>query len=93
MVVLVAVLAFLQYRWTNEATAACEMRIVAELESLMMKWHGDLYGEFSAICAAMQVGPDSGGRDTESPLLGGAVARPDLQGCGQARGVGSQATQ
>ena len=63
MLALLAVLAFLQYRWTNDATAAYEMRIGAELESLMVKWHGDLYGEFSAICTAMQVGPDSGARD------------------------------
>ena len=69
MAVLLAVLAFLQYRWTNEATAASEMRIGAELESLMMKWHGDLYGEFSAICTAMQVGPDSGARDTWNDYL------------------------
>ena len=69
MLVLLVVLAVLQYRWTNEATAASEMRIGAELESLMMKWHGDLYGEFSAICTAMQVGPDSGARDTWSDYL------------------------
>ena len=69
LVVLLAVLAFLQYRWTNEATAASEMRIGAEIESLMLKWHGDLYGEFSAICAAMQVGPDSGARDTWNNYL------------------------
>ena len=69
LVVLLAVLAFLQYRWTNEATAASELRIGAELESLMMKWHGDLYGEFSAICTAMQVGPDSGARDTWNDYL------------------------
>ncbi|HXJ90062.1 MAG TPA: HAMP domain-containing sensor histidine kinase [Candidatus Binatia bacterium] len=69
LVVLLAVLAFLQYHWTNEATAAAELRIGAELESLMMKWHGDLYGEFSAICTAMQVGPDSGARDTWNDYL------------------------
>jgi len=69
MVVLLVVLAFLQFRWTNEATAASEMRFAAELESLMMKWHGDLYGEFSAICTAMQVGPDSGARDTWNDYL------------------------
>ena len=28
-----------------------------------MKWHLDLYGEFSTICIALQVGPDSGARD------------------------------
>jgi len=69
MVALLATAAFLQYRWTNEASAASEMRIGAELESLMMKWHGDLYGEFSAICNAMQVGPDSGARDTWNDYL------------------------
>jgi hypothetical protein len=69
LVVLLAVLALLQFRWTNEATAASEMRIGADLESLMMKWHGDLYGEFSAICTAMQVGPDSGARDTWNDYL------------------------
>jgi signal transduction histidine kinase len=69
MLALLAVLAFLQYRWTNDATAAYEMRIGAELESLMVKWHGDLYGEFSAICTAMQVGPDSGARDTWNDYL------------------------
>jgi signal transduction histidine kinase len=69
LVVLLAVLALLQFRWTNEATAASEMRIGAQLESLMMKWHGDLYGEFSAICTAMQVGPDSGARDTWNDYL------------------------
>jgi signal transduction histidine kinase len=69
MVILLAVLAFLQYRWANEAASASEMRIGAELESLMMKWHRDLYGEFSAICSAMQVGPDSGARDTWNDYL------------------------
>lgn len=64
MLVLLSAVAILQYRWTNEASSADEMRIGAELESLMMKWHGDVYGEFSAICTAIQVGPDSGARDT-----------------------------
>jgi hypothetical protein len=46
----------------------------AELESLMMKWHSDLYGELSAICIAMQVGPDSGARDTWNDYLERYVA-------------------
>ena len=69
MVGLLATVAVLQYRWTNEASRADEMRIGAELESLMTKWHGDLYGEFSAICIAMQVGPDAGARDTWNDYL------------------------
>lgn len=69
MVVLLATVAVLQYRWMNEVSAATELRIGTELESLMMKWHADLYAEFSAICIAMQVGPDSGARDTWSDYL------------------------
>ena len=64
------ILAVLQYRWTNEASRADEMRTGAELESLMMKWHRDLYGEFSAICNAIQVGPDAGARDTWNDYFG-----------------------
>jgi signal transduction histidine kinase len=70
MLVLLSAVAILQYRWTNEASSADEMRIGAELESLMMKWHGDVYGEFSAICTAIQVGPDSGARDTWEDYFG-----------------------
>jgi signal transduction histidine kinase len=66
---LLITVAVLQYRWTGQASSAEEMRIGAELESLMMKWHSDLYGEFSAICIAMQVGPDSGARDTWNDYL------------------------
>jgi two-component system sensor histidine kinase SenX3 len=71
---LLASVALLQYRWTGEASIAEEMRIGAELESLMMKWHSDLYGELSAICIAMQVGPDSGARDTWKDYLERYVA-------------------
>jgi signal transduction histidine kinase len=66
---LLATVAVLQYRWTNEASDAEVLRIGAELESLMMKWHSDLYVEFSAICTAVQVGPDSGARDTWNDYL------------------------
>jgi two-component system, OmpR family, sensor histidine kinase SenX3 len=69
MAALLATVAVLQYRWTNEASSAEEMRMGAELESLMTKWHGDLYSEFSAICIAMQVGPDSGARDSWNDYL------------------------
>jgi signal transduction histidine kinase len=64
-----AAVAALQYRWNNEASEAEGHRIHAELESLAMKWHTDLYVEFSAICVAMQVGPDSGARDTWNDYL------------------------
>ncbi len=69
MLILLAVVAVLQYRWTNQASNADEMRMGAELDSLMMKWHSDLFSEFSAICTAIQVGPDSGARDTWNDYL------------------------
>jgi signal transduction histidine kinase len=69
MVILLLTVAILQYRWTNEIGAATEVRIGTELQSLMTKWQSDLYGEFSAICIAMQVGPDSGARDTWNDYL------------------------
>ena len=74
MLVLLTAIAILQFHWTNEASRAEELRIGDELQSLMMKWHSDLYGEFSAICAAIQVGPDSGARDTWEDYLDRYVA-------------------
>lgn len=69
MIALLGIVAFLQYRWTNEASQAEQVRINSDLQSLMLEWHNDLYGEFSAICIAMQVGPDSGARDTWNDYL------------------------
>lgn len=66
---LLIAVAVLQYRWTEQASTGEEMRIGVELESLMMKWHSDLYNEFSAICVAMQVGPDFGARDNWNDYL------------------------
>ena len=63
MVVLLAIIAALQYRWTAEVTGVNEFRVGRDLESVMIKWHLDLYREFSAICVALQVGPDSGAHD------------------------------
>ena len=69
ILVLIMAAAVLQYRWTDRASSADQMRIGAELKSLVMKWHSDLYAEFSAICSAIQVGPDSGARDTWNDYL------------------------
>ena len=63
IVVLLSIIAVLQYRWNDQIRKATEARMGAELESSMINWHLDLYGEFSAICVALQVGPDSGARD------------------------------
>lgn len=69
MVVLLAIIAALQYRWTAEVTGVNEFRVGRELESAMIKWHLDLFREFSAICVALQVGPDSGAHDSWNDYL------------------------
>jgi two-component system sensor histidine kinase SenX3 len=61
---LLIAVAVLQYHWTNEVSAASESRIRIDLESSLVTWRFDFYHEFSAICEALQVGPDSGARDT-----------------------------
>jgi signal transduction histidine kinase len=63
MVVLLTIVAVLQYRWTSQITEATDAQIGNHVQSLMSDWHRDLYREFSAICVALQVGPDSGARD------------------------------
>jgi len=61
--------AALQYRWTKQLSEATEARIGSALQPLMMGWHLDFYGELSAICVALQVGPDSGARDNWNDYL------------------------
>jgi signal transduction histidine kinase len=66
---LLAVGGTLQYRWNNQIRRAAEVRMGADLESVMMKWNLDFYGEFSAVCVALQVGPDSGANDSWDAYL------------------------
>src|ERR1700745_2292780 len=63
MALLWAIVATLQYKWAAQLGAATEVRLGSNLQSLMTRWHRDLYDELSAICIALQVGPDSGARD------------------------------
>jgi signal transduction histidine kinase len=67
--VLLAIVGTLQYRWSTEIKRAAEVRVGMDLESMMMKWHLDFYGEFSAVCVALQIGPDSGARDNREDYL------------------------
>jgi hypothetical protein len=69
MVALLAIVAVLQYRWTAQVTDATDARIGSDIQSLMMDWHYDFYRELSAICAALQVGPDSGAHDNWQDYL------------------------
>jgi two-component system sensor histidine kinase SenX3 len=63
MALLWVIVATLQYKWATQLSAATEVRIGSNLQSLMTTWHRDFYDELSAICIAMQVGPDSGAHD------------------------------
>ncbi len=63
MTALLVTVAVLQYRWTTQLNEAAEARIGSGLQSSMLAWNLDFYGEVSAICVALQVGPDSGARD------------------------------
>ncbi|HTP70035.1 MAG TPA: HAMP domain-containing sensor histidine kinase [Dongiaceae bacterium] len=53
----------LQFKWTKELSSATEVHMGGNLQSLMTQWHRDFYDELSAICIALQVGPDSGAHD------------------------------
>src|SRR5467141_4387005 len=63
------IVAVLQYRWTKQLTVTSEARLTIHLQPLMIGWHLDFYGELSAICVALQVGPDSGARDNWNDCL------------------------
>jgi signal transduction histidine kinase len=63
------IVAVLQYRWTKQLSVASEARLGTPLQPLMIGWHLDFYGELSAICIALQVGPDSGARDNWDDYL------------------------
>jgi signal transduction histidine kinase len=67
--ILLVIVGTLQYRWSTQIKRAAEVRMGADLESVMMKWHLDFYGEFSAVCVALQIGPDSGARDSWEDYL------------------------
>jgi len=60
---LLGLVGVMQYRATTQLSDATEARIGGNVESLMMGWQLDLYHHLSAICVALQVGPDSGAFD------------------------------
>lgn len=67
--VLLIAIALLQYHWNAQIRNAMEVRFGADLESVMSTWHLNLYREFSTICIALQVGPDSGERNQWNDYL------------------------
>src|ERR1700740_361289 len=69
MASLLVMVAVLQYRWTKELSVAAEARFGSTLQPLMIGWHLDFYGELSAICVALRVGPDAETRDNWNDYL------------------------
>jgi signal transduction histidine kinase len=69
MAALWVIVATLQYKWATQLSAATEVRVGSNLQSLMTRWQRDLYDEFSAACVALQVGPDSGAHDAWNDYL------------------------
>lgn len=61
--------AVIQYRWNLQIRQAAEIGLGTRLESLMVKWHLNLYRELSTICIALQVGPDSGAHNSSTDYL------------------------
>jgi signal transduction histidine kinase len=46
----VMVLAFVQYRWSNQVSEATSMRLADSLQMSMINWHQNLFRDFSQIC-------------------------------------------
>src|SRR5579871_6488359 len=61
--------AVMQFRWNLQIRRDAEIGLGTRLESLMVKWHLDLYRELSTICIALQVGPDSGAHNRSTDYL------------------------
>jgi signal transduction histidine kinase len=56
--IIVVVLAFLQYNWSNQVSEATSLRLADSLQMSMINWHLDLFRDFSQICAALGVDPE-----------------------------------
>ncbi|MGB9067871.1 MAG: HAMP domain-containing sensor histidine kinase [Candidatus Acidiferrales bacterium] len=55
---IVAILAVLQYRWSNQVSEATSLGLADSLQMSMVNWHLDLFHDFSQICVALGVDPD-----------------------------------
>src|SRR5580693_9587960 len=56
--IIVVVLAFLQYNWSNQVSEATSLRLADSLQMSMINWHLDFFRDFSQICVALGVDPD-----------------------------------
>ena len=70
--VVVIVLAALQYRWSNQVSEATSIRLADSLQMSMINWHLDFFRDFSEICVAMRVDPESTRRTTGTNTRAGS---------------------
>jgi signal transduction histidine kinase len=56
--IVVLVMAALQYRWSNQISEATSIRLADSLQMSMINWHLDFFRDFSEICIAMRVDPE-----------------------------------
>src|SRR5712664_4420833 len=63
------IVAVLQYRWMKQLSVTSEARLKTHLQPLMIGWHLDFYGELSAICVALRVGPNADTSDNWNDYL------------------------
>ncbi len=56
--IIIVVLAFLQYNWSNQVSEATSLRLADSLQMSMINWHLDFFRDFSQICVALGVDPD-----------------------------------
>jgi signal transduction histidine kinase len=56
--IIVVILAFVQYNWSNRVSQATSQRLADSLQMSMVNWHLDFFRDFSQICLALGVSPD-----------------------------------
>ena len=67
----VALLAYLQYRWSSEVSAAATTRMQSSLESSTIGFRQELSGQLGTLCLELQ---SEGGEETvDAPKAGKAV--------------------
>jgi signal transduction histidine kinase len=68
-VIIVIVLAALQYRWSDQISEATSIRLADSLEMSMINWHLDFFRDFSEICLTMRIDPEAGGRGDQEQYI------------------------
>jgi signal transduction histidine kinase len=72
-VIMVAVLALLQYRWSNQVSEATSLRLADSLQMSMIDWHQDLFRDFSQICFVFTLSGDDS-MPLDSPRFGRSLS-------------------